>query len=573
MNDALLPASLLSAPPDATAFYRNTAPITYAAFRADIESARRALAKIGTPEIVLFDPDAYAFLVWLLACWQNGQTALLAADDLPATHTFLPLPWVGHCEGSVLPDWPGSVAEAEDQADAADPPCPEPLFVQPGLVVFTSGSSGTPERIFKTPAQIYLEASILQQRLDNPLPPNTRFVGSVPHQHMFGLGHRIMWPLWAGYPIVTELFHHPEELGRLPAEPHVLISSPSLLKRLAQLDAFSSPAHILLTLSAGSPLHDDIAIACAARLGTQMIDTYGSTEAGSVMQRIAPGGVWREHPGITMAIDEHDCLKLRSPTLLNDDWLYTQDTAVHDGNGWRLTGRADRVAKIEGRRVMMESIESALHALPEVAEARTAPLYRERDEIIAAVVLSEAGRARLRSLGKMRFDRWMRQQLSASVDSIALPRRWRYVSALPYNAMGKLTAASIVQLFERQSLPPFAVDTQASGDNEMVFTLALRDCAHAFDGHFPEVPILPGVTQLDWALRLAQRYFPIEGSFSGLGSVKFQRILRPDDEVSLTLRFFPKKKEVRFTYATAHGTCSQGHAVFARPPVAAADGS
>ena len=566
MDDLLLPPPLLSAPPDAIAFYRNTIPVSYATLRADLAAARQALMRLETPEVVLYDADTYAFIVWLIACWLNGQTALLATDDLPATHAFLPLPWVGHCENSTLPDWSGSVA------DAAAFPGPAPQCDCPGLVLFTSGSSGIPARIFKTPTQLYREASILQQQFGNALPPGTRFAGTVPHQHMFGLPYRLMWPLWAGYPIVTELFHHPEELGRLAAGPHVLISSPAMLKRLAQLETFSLSASFLMTFSAGSPLDDDVTAACSSRLATQMIDIYGSTETGSIMYRIVPGGAWHEQPGIILAVDDHGCLKLRSPLLPDDEWFYTQDTAVHDNNGWRLTGRADRVAKIEGRRVALDALETDLLALSEVAEARTAPLYGERDEIVAAVVLSKAGRARLRSLGKMRFDRWLRQRLSASLDLIAIPRRWRYLSALPYNAMGKLTTASIVQLFERQALPPFVVTAQAAETtpSEMVLTLALRDCMQAFDGHFPQAAVLPGVTQIDWALRLAQRYFYIEGRFSSFRQLKFQRILCPDDEVSLTLRFFPEKKEVRFAYSSKHGIHSQGQALFAHP-IAAPD--
>jgi len=163
----------------------------------------------------------------------------------------------------------------------------------------------------------------------------------------------------------------------------------------------------------------------------------------------------------------------------------------------------------------------------------------------------------------MRFDRWMRQRLSASIERIAIPRRWRYLSSLPYNAMGKITTADIVRLFKRQALPPFAVTTRAT--NEMAMTLPLSDCAQAFDGHFPQVPILPGITQIDWALRLAQRYFPIKGHFSGMKQVRFQRILSPDDEVTLSLRFFPEKNEVRFAYASKRGVHSQGQALFARP--------
>ncbi|MCL2524626.1 MAG: AMP-binding protein [Betaproteobacteria bacterium] len=560
MSNLSLPPPLLSASPEAIAFYRNRAPVSYAALRADLAAARQALARLEAPEVVLHDADAYAFLVWLIACWQNGQTALLAADDLPATRAFLPLPWVGRCEGSVLSDWSGGVA------DAAAFPGPGPRFGCPGMVVFTSGSSGTPNRIFKAPEQLYREAALLQQVFGSGLPAATRFAGTVPHQHMFGLPFRLIWPLWAGYPIISDYFHHPEELGRLESEPHVLISSPATLKRLAQLETFSSPASFLATFSAGSPLEDSVAAACAMRLSTRMIENYGSTETASVMQRIFPGGAWRPLPGVTLALDEQGCLKLRSPLLENDDWFQTRDTAVLGADGWRLTGRADRVAKIEGRRVALDAIETALLALPEVAEVRTAPLYRERDEIVAAVVLSDVGRAQLQEIGKTRFDRRMRQSLAASLERIALPRRWRYLSAMPYNAMGKVTSADIVRLFERQALPPFSVANRSA--HEMVLTLALRDCMQAFAGHFPQLPVLPGVTQIDWALRLAQRYFPIEGRFSDLRQIKFQRILRPDDEVSLTLRFFPEKKEVRFSYASAHAEYSQGRALFAHPVLA-----
>jgi 3-hydroxymyristoyl/3-hydroxydecanoyl-(acyl carrier protein) dehydratase len=99
----------------------------------------------------------------------------------------------------------------------------------------------------------------------------------------------------------------------------------------------------------------------------------------------------------------------------------------------------------------------------------------------------------------------------------------------------------------------------------VVLALALRDYMQAFDGHFPQIGILPGVIQVDWALRLAQRYCPIEGRFSDLRQIRFQRILRPEDEVSLTLRFFPEKKEVRFAYASALGIHSQGQASFTHP--------
>ncbi|HLJ62541.1 MAG TPA: hypothetical protein VKT70_00440 [Stellaceae bacterium] len=66
-----------------------------------------------------------------------------------------------------------------------------------------------------------------------------------------------------------------------------------------------------------------------------------------------------------------------------------------------------------------------------------------------------------------------------------------------------------------------------------------------FQGHFRDFPILPGVVQLDWAIRHGRRHFTIPGHPATL-KVKFPTPLRPETEITLALTFEPERQRLRF---------------------------
>jgi 3-hydroxymyristoyl/3-hydroxydecanoyl-(acyl carrier protein) dehydratase len=77
-----------------------------------------------------------------------------------------------------------------------------------------------------------------------------------------------------------------------------------------------------------------------------------------------------------------------------------------------------------------------------------------------------------------------------------------------------------------------------------------------FAGHFPGLPILPGVVQLQWAIVFASRYLGVEGGIGRVTNLKFSRILQPGDAVTLVLERAPAGFGFRFE--TGAGTCSSG---------------
>jgi 3-hydroxymyristoyl/3-hydroxydecanoyl-(acyl carrier protein) dehydratase len=71
-----------------------------------------------------------------------------------------------------------------------------------------------------------------------------------------------------------------------------------------------------------------------------------------------------------------------------------------------------------------------------------------------------------------------------------------------------------------------------------------------FRGHFPGMPVLPGVVQLDWAVAAAREHFRLGPGPLDIRRLKFKSVLSPPARVDLVL--------ARITPATVHFSFSAG---------------
>ena len=60
------------------------------------------------------------------------------------------------------------------------------------------------------------------------------------------------------------------------------------------------------------------------------------------------------------------------------------------------------------------------------------------------------------------------------------------------------------------------------------------DCVW-FDGHFPNMPILPGVAQLTLVADLLKRSLERPVAVRSVGRVRFKQMIRPDDTITVNL--------------------------------------
>lgn len=102
------------------------------------------------------------------------------------------------------------------------------------------------------------------------------------------------------------------------------------------------------------------------------------------------------------------------------------------------------------------------------------------------------------------------------------------------------------------------IQTQTQQRSELVVTLSADDSA--FAGHFPGLPIVPGVIQLQWAMENSARWYS-QQAFLRADKLKFQQVIVPGDPLLLTLSHLGEGK-VAFSYQSDGQQLSSGVLVF-----------
>jgi len=408
--------------------------VTWAAFRARVA----ALASRLDSDAVLACEKPLNFLAALLALWSRGRQALVPPSLQPAA--------VSAIAGRALRD--GDVEAATGSSELALPPA-----AQCRLALYTSGSSGAPKRVDKTLAQLDRELENLHALWGDVL-ARSAVLATVPHHHIYGLLFRLLWPLAAARPADEATSVDPVELRAAAAQRgrHVLVSTPAHLDRFPGLLALSQWHRPEMIFSSGGPLAAPTAALYRGAFGAAPVEVFGSTETGGVAWRRRDGAAdeeaWRPFPGIAVSVDEEGALVLDSAYLPSRDWRM-DDAATLLGDGrFVLRGRLDRVVKIEGKRLSLPELEQRLQSHEWVEAACAVPLPAPL-RLGAVVVPTREGAAALQRLGARATGEALRRHLAPAFDATLLPKRFRFVAALPVSERGKVVPQALAKLFTR----------------------------------------------------------------------------------------------------------------------------
>jgi acyl-coenzyme A synthetase/AMP-(fatty) acid ligase/3-hydroxymyristoyl/3-hydroxydecanoyl-(acyl carrier protein) dehydratase len=522
----------------------------------------------------LFEDDGVEFVAAVLGAWRVGCTVFLPGDTLPATEKAL-----RQQVDAVIGPWAGPtvLAQARELAAPAADADTQPIDAAAAIVFFSSGSTGTPQPITKHPHQLLAEVDSLEAQFGARLGANSRVVSTVSHQHIYGFLFKLLWPLVHGreFEAASEFF--PEALAEMLADrPCVLISSPAHLRRLPdQIDWSGARSQLRAVFCSGAPLSDE-GVALAERLlGGTPIEVFGSTETGGIAWRTRAFGAdadWTPLPGVAIDTARDDgLLAIRSAHLPDSAWFVLADRVAADGRGgFRLLGRADRIAKVEGRRVSLSAIERRLCESDAVTAARVCLLAaevdsrrsRKRDEVAAVIVPSGSGWQLMAEHGKAELNRRLNAWLADSVVDVARPRRWRYVDQLPANAQGKTTDQLVQLLFDAPRATVPASYVLERGERHADLFLLIDAALAQFDGHFPQQTVCPGIAQVEWALLFARRWLALDGPFRRLENVKFQRVLAPGTVCRLRIELDPARQRLDFRLTSTAGPHASGRVVF-----------
>jgi 3-hydroxymyristoyl/3-hydroxydecanoyl-(acyl carrier protein) dehydratase len=79
-----------------------------------------------------------------------------------------------------------------------------------------------------------------------------------------------------------------------------------------------------------------------------------------------------------------------------------------------------------------------------------------------------------------------------------------------------------------------------------------------FAGHYPGFPVLPGVVQIDWVMRLAAVHWPDLPPVARTFRIKFRQVVGPGDPLSLTLHRDTARRRLDFTYRSRDAVTALG---------------
>lgn len=528
---------------------------------------------------VLYSEDALELLPALFGFWAAGVHAILPGDILPGTlkhledsgvaldKTFLALGAIGMDDGKRVVHLFSPVERTSD-FNALEAPHDLGLLDDkaPLLSLLTSGSTGKAKLCRKRLEQAFLEP----ESIDAGIPGGTsalgaiEVLGTVSAQHIYGLLFRALWPLLSTEAlIVGKRLHYPENLEEALKEAKarghraVVIAAPAHLKRFTDPTLFEDARDcVILAFSSTGPLDDEGARVARAALGLFPMEVLGSTETGGIAWRRrdleSDGKIstppWKTVPGITAGVRLEDgrvlpegegLLTLSGRHLDHDGWNDGSDRIRLDDTGFTLLGRADRIVKIEGKRVALPEVEALLVKGGLAREAKVFAFGEGRREALAAVLKPSP---QLKDIfladGKAAAVRNLREELGRNLPAVSIPRRWRLVDELPANAQGKTTVKALESLFDPRR-PEWLLESDEVQEDSRHLRLRLEASPGLewFKGHFPGLPILPGVAQLLLVEKAFRAYAHVSGDFNAtqVKTLKFRAVTTPGMRLALEL--------------------------------------
>ena len=432
--------------------------ITYAQMIGTVKAISCQVQKYEVENWILAANDTYYFLCGFLALLCSGKEILLPPNNQSGTLRDV---IVGAealmTDLDIATAWPTIRLDQLHAQKTANIDLHIPVensFLQ----LCTSGSTGEPKQIRKSLMTLLLEINCLEQTWGQQIQKRL-FASTVSHQHIYGLLFRVLWPLLTGRKFMCENIEYPEQLAYVTQRygDIVLISSPAYLKRM--IDVFSDGQfsyRIKTIFSSGGPLAEETAIAYTQKMQVTPIEVLGSTETGGVAyrQQVSQGeNAWRKFMPVQLRCAEDiNLLEVCSPFCYTSDWYRMGDTVeMLDEERFRLSGRVDRIIKLEEKRISLDAMERQLLRHPLLDDVRVVVLDGYRTVLGAVCILSPEGQKQLEAELPRAISNHLKEYLADYFDRVTLPRKWRYVTEFPYNSQGKLTQNDLRQLFTEKN--------------------------------------------------------------------------------------------------------------------------
>jgi len=337
----------------------------------------------------------------------------------------------------------------------------------PAVVLFTSGSEGTPKGVVLSHSNILANHKQVAARIS--FTPQDVVINFLPMFHSFGFTVGTLLPVLNG--MTTFFYPTPLHFSVIP-EIAYEISATVLFGTNTFLAAYGKKAHaydfyaMRYVVAGAEKLQESTRQLWADKFGIRILEGYGATETAPVTSVNTPmdfkaGTVGRLIPNMSYrlepveGISDAGKLHVKGPNIMlgylladapgkliptssiyGQGWYDTGDIAHVDDDGFiSIRGRSKRFAKIGGEMVSLTVVEQlAAKAWPEAHHAAVSlPDAKKGEQIILLTTQKQATASELATA-------------SIGVAAISLPRKILVVDAIPVMATGKVNYPAVTEL-------------------------------------------------------------------------------------------------------------------------------
>lgn len=353
------------------------------------------------------------------------------------------------------------VALLEDLPRSTPPPMPPLTPEDPGVILYTSGTTGRPKGAVLDHGGLLAQArgAIEVWRWT----ARDILVHALPLFHLHGLGMGLNGTLlsrgsatlvpFSPEAVVAELTRNDPERGTM------FFGVPAMYQRLCDwLEKHPTDlTHVRLFVSGSAPLPPALFARCRQLLGQPPVERYGITEGGIVVTNPfdgprQPGRVGVPFPGVEVKLGERDEVLLRGGQVFKGYWRNPQATAeaftpdgffrtadigeIDPDGTLAIRGRLKELIISGGFNVYPREVELVLETHPAVEEVAVAGIPSEAwgEEVTAFVVPSKSI-----PVVEGELIAYARERLA----TYKCPRRVVVVEKLPRNAMGKIERSKL----------------------------------------------------------------------------------------------------------------------------------
>jgi len=426
---------------------------TWLDFLTDTAKMRKVIGGTQANEFILHCNDYWLFLVTFVALLQCKKQVMLTANITPEFIKEMRKPgyqfWT---DAENVPDTlyiPAALQNAPQVLEQEIRSAPEIVADETQIHMFTSGSTGKPKDVIQRMTEFNEDNAFVFSKWGEEF-TKRKVVATVSQHHIYGFLFTIALPFAAGVPFRRKRIEFPNEFEKLNDAKYMIIAVPAFLKRTNEVEE-KLPLDDCFIFTSGGVLLPEVAKRTNEVFGFWPVEVYGSTETSGIAWRQSKDGLeWTPFDNAQIWKNDEGCLVIKSPYIKDPKGFETADLVdIHPDGRFIMKGRSDSIVKIEEKRVSLTEVENRLLQSGLVRDVCVVAMNDRRQYLAAAIAFNDEGKKKFDGQKKFDINMFFHNFLTQYFENVVIPKKWRFLDALPSDLQGKHKKLEIQALFTK----------------------------------------------------------------------------------------------------------------------------